>query len=136
MRQPVVFRAMILPMRTFKHLLIGATYLFLGWISVGCGHAQVKPTAFQVDLTWTAPAASGSWAGCTASAPCTYVASRIALTAGTTTCPAANVATPNYIPLNTASPVASGSYNDSTAVGLTVCYLVQTEQGSAVSHRT
>lgn len=106
--------------------------IFLAF-SVGCGHAQVRPTAFQVDLTWTAPAASGGWAGCTTAVPCVYVASRITIASGVTTCPAANVATPNYTPLNTSSPAAGTSYVDAGATGLTVCYLVQTEQGSAVS---
>lgn len=103
-------------------------------MSLGCGHAQIKPTSYRVDLTWTAPVASGSWTGCTTAAPCTYVASRITLASGATTCPAANAATPNYTPLNSLSPVAAVSYTDTTAVGLTVCYLVQTEQGSAVSN--
>lgn len=120
-------------MKTLRLTLTFAAYIALGWLSVGCGHAQVKPTAFQVSLSWTAPSASGSWAGCTAGAPCTYVASRITLTAGTSTCPAANVGTPNYTPLNTASPVSAAVYLDTTAVGSTVCYIVQTEQGSAVS---
>jgi hypothetical protein len=120
-------------MKTLKHLLIGASFLFLGWLSVGCGHAQVTPTNHRVDLSWGAPAASGSWAGCTTAAPCTYVASRITLASGVTTCPAANVSTPNYTPLNTASPAAGLTYADTSASGLTVCYIVQTEQASAVS---
>lgn len=120
-------------MRTFKHFLIGATYLFLGWISVGCGHAQVKPTAFQVDLSWTAAVASGSWPGCSPASPCVYVVSRLTLAAGKTTCDPVNVATPNYTPLNTATPAAGASYADTSATGLTACYTVQTEQGSAVS---
>ena len=120
-------------MKTLKLAILLPLYAFLAWVSVGCAHGQVKPTAFQVDLSWTVPAASGSWAGCTTAAPCTYVASRIALAAGATTCPAANVATPNYVPLNTASPTTSASFDDTTAVGLTVCYIVQTEQGTAVS---
>lgn len=98
----------------------------------GC-HAQVKPTAFQVDLSWNAAVASGSWGGCTAAAPCTYVASRIALASGATTCPAANVATPNYSPLNASIPSTGTAFVDSATSGLTVCYIVQTEQGSAVS---
>jgi hypothetical protein len=121
-------------MKTFKHMLIGATYLLLGWLSVGCGHAQVKPTSYRVDLSWTAPVAAGGWTGCTTAAPCTYVASRITLASGTTTCPAANVTTLNYSPLNASLPATGTSYADTAASGLTVCYLVQTEQGSAVSN--
>jgi hypothetical protein len=120
-------------MKTLRLSLTLLSFLALGWLSVGCAHAQVAPTNHQVALSWTAPAASGSWAGCTASAPCTYVASRITLATGTTSCPAANVTTPNYAPLNTASPASTTTYTDTSASGLTTCYIVQTEQGSAVS---
>lgn len=120
-------------MKSLRLALTAASFLLLGWLSVGCGHAQVKPTSFQVSLSWTAPAASGGWAGCTTASPCSYVASRITLASGVTACPAANVSTPNYTPLNTASPSTSASFNDTTAVGLNVCYVVQTEQGTAVS---
>lgn len=100
--------------------------------TVGC-HAQVPVTTHSVTLTWTAPAASGNWGGCTAASPCTYVASRITLASGTTTCPAPNVTTPNYTPLNAASPVSGTTLTDTGAVGLTVAYIVQTEQGGSVS---
>jgi hypothetical protein len=120
-------------MKTLKHLLIGASFLFLGWLSVGCGHAQVTPTNHRVSLSWTAAAATGSWAGCTTASPCTYVASRITLASGTTSCPAPNVTTPNYTPLNPSTAVSTTTFNDTAASGLTACYIVQTEQGSAVS---
>lgn len=111
--------------------LLASLFLFA---SIGCAHSQVKPTAFQVDLTFTAPVASGSWLGCGTGQPtCAYVASRITLPSGTTTCPAANVSTPNYVPLNSATPVSTLSYVDTTATGLTVAYIVQTEQAGAVS---
>jgi hypothetical protein len=87
-----------------------------------------------VDLIWTAPAVSGSWTGCTTAAPCTFVASRISLASGTPTCPAANVVTPNYSPLNASTPSTGTAFVDSATSGLTVCYIVQTEQGSAVSN--
>jgi hypothetical protein len=97
-------------------------------LAIGC-HAQIPATSYVVDLTWTAPVASGTWAGCTTTAPCAYVASRLALAAGTTTCPAPTTVAPfNYTPLNTASPVSAAAYTDSTASGLTVCYVVQTVQ--------
>lgn len=118
-------------MKSLRLALTAASFLLLGWLSVGCAHGQVAPTNHQVALTWTAPAASGSWAGCTPSAPCTYVISRITVTGST--CPAANVATPNYTPLNASSAVSTTSYNDTSASGLTACYIAQTEQGSAVS---
>lgn len=113
-----------------KQILFLAT---LSVLTVGCGHAQVAPTSYQVALTYTAPVASGSWTGCTTAAPCTYVLSRITLASGTTSCPAANTGTPNYTPLNASSPVTGTSYTDASAIGLTVCYIAQTEQSSAVS---
>jgi hypothetical protein len=118
-------------MKILRLALTAVSFIALGWLSVGCGHAQVTPTNHQVSLSWTAPAASGSWAGCTTASPCTYVASRITITG--TTCPAVNVSTPNYTPLNSSSPVSTVTFVDTGASGLTACYIVQTEQGSAVS---
>jgi hypothetical protein len=86
--------------------------------AVGC-HAQVPPTTHTVALTWTAPTSGGT-------PPYSYIMSRITLTTGTSTCPAVNVTTPNYGPLNSSSPVTPTSYTDTTATG-TVCYTVQTE---------
>lgn len=95
----------------------------------GCAHSQMPPTTHSVALTWTAPSASGSWAGCTTAAPCTYVVSRFT----GNTCPAVNIATPNYTPLNSSSPVSATNFTDTGAAGLTTCYIAQTIQGSAVS---
>lgn len=117
-------------MKILRTVLIFPVFVFLAWITTGCAHAQVTPTNHQVNLTWTAPAASGSWGGCTTSAPCTYEVSRIALTTGATSCPAPNVATPNYTPL---APATGTTFADTGATGLTACYIVQTEQGGAVS---
>jgi hypothetical protein len=98
-------------------------------LTAGCAHGQIPATSYVVDLTWTAPVASGAWAGCTTASPCTYVASRLTLAAGTTTCPTpATVAPFNYTPLNAASPVSAAAFSDPNASGLTVCYVVQTEQ--------
>lgn len=117
-------------MKTFKHFLIGATYLFLGWLSIGCGHAQVTPTPQKnVDLSWTAPTNPA----CTTAAPCTYDVSRSTLTAGATSCPAVNYTTPNYTPLNSSNPVSTVTYTDTAAAGLTACYIVQTVQSAQVS---
>lgn len=116
-------------MKTLRLSLTLLSFLALGWLSVGCAHAQVAPTNHQVALSWTAPAASGSWAGCTASAPCTYVVSRFTGPA----CAAVNPTSPNYTPLNAASPVSATNFTDTSASGLTTCYIVQTEQGTAVS---
>jgi hypothetical protein len=101
----------------------------IGSLSVGCAHAQVTPTkAKTVFLTWTAPTNPA----CNATNPCTYDVSRIALPAGTATCPAVNVATPNYGPLNSANPVSTQAYPDTAATGLTACYTVQTVQGGQI----
>lgn len=101
--------------------------LFL-FAALGC-HAQVTPTPQKnVDLSWTAPVQPA----CTTAAPCTYDVSRITLAAGTSTCPAPNVTTPNYTPLNSANPVSGTTYTDTSAVGLTTCFIVQTVQGGQV----
>ena len=89
-------------------------------------HAQLPPTTHSVALTWTAPTSPA----CNAAAPCTYVISRAT---GTSTCPAVNLTTPNYAPLNSSSPVSALTFTDTAAAGLTVCYIAQTLQGGAVS---
>lgn len=54
-------------------------------LAAGC-RAQVSPASsgYNVALTATAPVAQGTWAGCTAAAPCSYAVYR----AAGTTCPA------------------------------------------------
>lgn len=114
---------------------MAAFALALGLLAVGCGHAQVTPTSYQVDLAWVAPVASGSWLGCGTGQPaCSYVMSRLTVAAGATACPAVNLSTPNYAPLNTATPAAGLTFVDTGAVGTTACYIVQTLQGTAVSN--
>jgi hypothetical protein len=98
-------------------------------ISAGC-HGQVPPTNHTVSLTWTAPSASGGWAGCTVAAPCTYVISRVTVTGSS--CPSTTGT--NYTPINQSNPATTTSLTDSSASGLTVCYIAQTLQGSAVSN--
>lgn len=120
-------------MKILKLAALFATCVLLGWFSDGCGHAQVTPTSYTVNLSWTAPVAAGTWGGCTTASPCSYVASRLSVAAGATSCPAANSTTPNYTPVNSSSPAVGSTYTDGGAAGLTVCYIVQTEQGSAVS---
>lgn len=101
--------------------------------AAGC-HAQLPPTSHAVVLTWTAPAASGGWTGCTVAAPCTYVISREVVPAGTASCPPApSVAPFPYTPLNSANPASALTYSDTTAAGQTVCYIAQTIQGAASS---
>lgn len=121
-------------MKILKLATLFVTCVILGWMSVGCSQAQVAPTSYEVSLTWTAPSASGTWGGCTTASPCTYAISRIVLTAGTTSCPAANTTTPNYTPLDSSTPTSGTTYVDTGVSGETVCYIAQTEQGTAVSN--
>lgn len=112
-------------MKTLKILGLLALACAFGWLSTGCSHAQMPPKSNAVALSWSAPS------GC--SSGCSYVVSRIALTAGTSSCPVPNVTTPNYTPLNQASPATATTYTDTGAGALTVCYIAQTELGGSVS---
>lgn len=100
-----------------RKMLVAVAVVVVGF-AVGC-HAQVPPTTHTVALTWTAPTGGGT-------PPYSYIMSRITLPTGATACPAANMTTPNYAPLNSSSPVTPTSYTDTTATG-TVCYVVQTQ---------
>jgi hypothetical protein len=102
--------------------------LLLPFLALTACHAQLPPTTHSVALTWTAPTSPA----CTTGSPCTYVLSRISVS-GTGPCPAVNVTTPNYSPLNSANPVSTLSYTDTSAAGTTACYIAQTLQGGAVS---
>ena len=94
-------------------------------------HAQ---TGHHVNLTWSDPAPSGAFTGCTLSQPCTYILYRASLPAGTASCPAAT--DPSFVPLNPGSPVSGDAYTD-YAAGLTVCYYATTVwQGQASSPST
>lgn len=102
--------------------------LLLLLAALGC-HAQVPATTYVVSLSWTAPAASGSWAGCGTGQPaCTYVLSRAQAVSGA--CPATTGT--NYTPLNQPSPATGTTYTDATAAG-SVCYVAQTVQSGAYS---
>lgn len=102
-----------------------------GFTLMGC-HAQVKPTTHTVTESWKAPAATSTWTGCTTAAPCTYILSRITADSSGS-CPAIDLTNLNYTPLNQSSPTSALTYTDTTASGLTVCYIVQTSQGGALS---
>jgi len=107
-----------------------AMLLFLAVVAFGC-HAQVPPSNHTVQLSWTAPQATGSWAGCTTANPCSYVISRATVASGATSYP--GTAGTSYTPLNQSSPATETSFTDSGASGTTDCYIAQTIQGSAVS---
>ena len=100
-------------------------FLTLGFLAmfaaVGC-HGQVPATTHQVLLTWTAPS------NCTAST-CTYLISRVIVTGST--CPTATTGT--YKAINTGAEVTASTYTDTTAAGLTVCYIAQTDLSGAYS---
>jgi len=109
--------------------IFAALAILAATISAGC-HAQVPPaSAWQVNLVWTAPSASGSWTGCTAAAPCVYAVYRAAQASGS--CPAFTSAA--WTEITTAASRPSGTaYSDLSASG-TVCYAIETVQGTANS---
>jgi hypothetical protein len=104
-----------------KNLPVGRMLvaLFAVVACAGCAHSQVPPTTHTVALTWTAPTSGGT-------PPYAYIMSRVTLTTGTSACPAVNYTTPNYTPLNSATPVSATNYTDTTASG-TVCFVVQAQ---------
>lgn len=98
---------------------LSTSVVFALALVAGCSsHAQMPPTVHTVTLNWKATTSGGT-------APYTYVMSRIAVTTGTSTCPAPNLNTPNYAALNSSSPASALTYVDTSAASLTVCYIVQ-----------
>lgn len=115
-----------------KQLIIAALAL-LAFPIYGC--AQLKPTTYVVDLSWTVPTGGADPCG-TGTSACGYVISVAAVPVGTTTCPTPNLTTPNYTPLNAASPATGTSFRDTSSGGQTVCYIAQTVQGSNLASPT
>lgn len=106
-------------------------FLVLALLAAGC-HAQVPPASagYNVNLTWTAPAASGTWTGCTTATPCVYAVYRCAGTAAA----CANFSGSGWAEITTPATRPSGlAYTDITATGLDVNYTVETVQGGANS---
>ena len=96
--------------------------LVLALLLTGCAaHSQLPPTVHTVTITITPPAQSTD---------ALYVTSRVTASG---TCPAPDVTTPNYAPLNSSAPSANTRFVDSAAAGLSVCYIVQMIQGGAIS---
>lgn len=93
---------------------------------------QVPPASpgYNVVLTATAPVASGNWAGCTTSAPCTYAFYAETITG--TTCDATTSTNYKEITTPTARPSAP-TFTDTVSTGLTRCYNVETVQATANS---
>jgi hypothetical protein len=98
--------------------------------SVLPGLAQTKGTTTvtlsgaspqTVVVSWAAPVASGSWAGCTTAAPCTYVVSVLA-----GACPSTVVGSSGWLQF---TPVSALTLTDTTETpGATVSYVVTTVQ--------
>jgi hypothetical protein len=112
-----------------KNLTATLMLLPLMAISAGC-KAQAPPASpgYKVSLTWTAPAASGTWAGCTTAAPCAYAVYAETLVSGSTCDPSTST---NFKEITTsATRPSSPAYTDASATGLDRCYLVETVQGS------
>ncbi len=107
-----------------------AILLSLGVVA-GC-HAQVPPaTSHAVDLTWTAPAASSTWGGCTTAAPCVYAVYRCTGTASA----CGTLSSTAWAEVTTAATRPGGtSYSDTTVSGGTsYTYAVETVQGPEYS---
>ena len=102
--------------------------LILALVAVGC-HGQVPPaTSHSVSLSWGAPASSGTWSGCTPTAPCVYSVWRCAGSA--TACGTLSSTAWAEVTTSTTRPSAT-SYVDSTvAAGISYTYAVETVQGS------
>lgn len=99
--------------------------LIVALAAIGC-HAQSS----AVNLTWSAPAANGSWSGCSVSDPCVYAAFRCAAAAST----CADISSSAWIEVTTADTRPSAtSYSDTTAMGLIAYYFVETVQDGALS---
>lgn len=112
-----------------RRIIVVSLFILVALVMVNGCHAQVAPTNTVVVLTWTQPSPSGSWSGCTASSPCTYVISRASSVAGA--CPATTGT--NYTPLNQSSPASGLTYTDMSVSGSTLCYIAQTLQSGLVS---
>jgi hypothetical protein len=76
-----------------------------------------------VTLSGTAPASCSGQS-------CSFVFSRVTLVTGSVACPG-NTST-TYKPLNASSPSCSPLYLDTTAAGLTTCYVMRVMQNGAV----
>lgn len=94
--------------------------------AVGCTHAQPSPTpGYNTLWTWTAPAASSTWAGCTSAQNCSYIVSTATVAAGTTTCPQPNGN--NYVPQQTAATALTTiSWTQQNTTGQLLCAVVST----------
>lgn len=83
------------------------------------------PSTSQVALTWTAAAPSGNWAGCGSPSTCSYAIYRAPASSGA--CPASSNASFAEVTNPAARPTGT-SWTDTTAAGLTVCYIAETWQ--------
>lgn len=87
----------------------------------GLAQAQITQSAFQVNLTWTAPSA------CTSAVPCTTPISRTTIAAGAS-CPTTGS---SYSLLGTSASQATTFSDTTVSAGTTYCYIAQTTQAGA-----
>ena len=106
--------------------------LILGAAAAASAQAAspMTQTSFQVALTWSLPAASGTFTGCTSSTPCAFVVWRAPATVsgGTATCP---TAASSYMLLTTTASQATTYSDQSVTSGATECYVLQSSQGAS-----
>ena len=103
-----------------KKVLIAAVIASFALAAIGC-HGQLPVTQHTVTLTVTSTIPAGS----------TFVASKLSVASGTTTCPVSTGS--NYTPINASSPSTTGTIIDTTSAGQTVCEGVQLLSGGATS---
>jgi len=103
--------------------LFASLFLAAAPILAGC-QAPAASTS-PVSITWTAPAAAGNWAGCGSPSTCSYAIYRAPQSSGA--CPASSNASFKEITDPAVRPTGT-SWSDTTAAGLTVCYIAETWQ--------
>lgn len=93
-------------------------------LTVGC-RAQLPVASMPaVGVSWTIPAASGSFGGCTVAKPCTFAVARAPVVSGS--CPVSTDT--SWVEITSPTSRPSGSTWTDTSVSGTVCYAVTTYQ--------
>jgi hypothetical protein len=106
-----------------------ALVLSLLALAASPSNAQITQTSYQVTLTWTIPAAAGTFTGCVAATPCTFPISRATVANGAA-CP---TTASSYALAGTSASDAANYIDTSVVAGTAYCYVVQTAQGTATS---
>ncbi len=108
--------------------------LLMAVFTTACAHTQVPPASVHsVTLTWTAPASSSTWSGCTTTAPCVYAIYRCVGTAST--CPSVPTSSTSWTEITTATtrPSATTYVDLNVTAAATYTYVVETVQASVNS---